>query len=86
MNKISFPLLGLKINAGNSYCSCPMICHYFPSGQKRFTAVLGGQYFFKNEFDWSPIIGPFQIEMVIRKWSSNINSMSSSKGTAGRTK
>ena len=39
-------VLGLKINSGNSYCGCPMICHYFPSGQKRFTAAQGGQWFF----------------------------------------
>ena len=39
-------VLGLKINAGNSNCGSPMICHYFPSGQKRFTAVQGGKRYF----------------------------------------
>ena len=45
-NKMGFSrinVLGLKINAGNSYCGRPMICHYFPSGKKRFTAVQGGK-------------------------------------------
>ena len=46
MRFLRINVLGLKINAGNSNCGSPMICHYFLSGQKRFTAVQSGKRYF----------------------------------------